>query len=483
VQIVDAIKLLENLCREPREAEWLEFKVSWFREDDIGAYVSGLANSAILHQKEHAYLVFGVEDEAHKQVGTNIRVKNQKIGNEPFENWLSHLLQPKLTINIVEFDKDGKHFAIVVINPAYIMPVRFKNVAFIRVDTVLKNLRDYPERERSIWSITSKFSFEHGIAAGNLKTNDILELFHCQKLLDALEINKKSDTSIINHFIMEGFLIDDKQGGYDATNLFAIVAGKNLSNFPSISKKAPRVVTYRGTDKLDSVGDQLGRHGYGVSFNDMLKYISDRIPHKEEMRLGNRITVYDIPIIAIRELVANALIHQDFMSVGDGPLIEIFKDRIRIINPGSPLISTDRFIDAPPKSRNERLAGLMKRLGFCEERGSGVDRALDAIEEANLRAPLFQEIENTTVVTLYRGDQFANMSKEERIRACYQHAALCVERGRDMSNATLRKRFGLTDKQYPQASIVIRDTMDSGLIRPLDEDQGNRNARYVPFWA
>lgn len=258
---------------------------------------------------------------------------------------------------------------------------------------------------------------------------------------------------------------------------------RRLNLFPTLSKKAPRVVTYSGTDKLDSMGDVSGQRGYGVGFERMLSYISERTPHKEEMKNGNRVTVYNIPLIVIRELTANALIHQDFMSKGDGPLIEIFKDRIRIINPGKPLISTDRFIDAPPKSRNEKLAGLMKRLGFCEERGSGIDRALDAIEDANLRAPNFQEIEDSTVVTVYHDRIFANMAKEERLRACYQHAALRYERGLEMSNSSLRRRFGLSDKQYPQASIVIREAMEKGLIRPLDEEQGNRNARYVPFWA
>jgi ATP-dependent DNA helicase RecG len=69
---------------------------------------------------------------------------------------------------------------------------------------------------------------------------------------------------------------------------------------------------------------------------------------------------------------------------GTGPLIEIFSDRIEITNPGSPLVDTKRFIDFPPRSRNEGLAGLMRRIGVCEERGSGVDKAIDAIEEAHL---------------------------------------------------------------------------------------------------
>jgi ATP-dependent DNA helicase RecG len=124
----------------------------------------------------------------------------------------------------------------------------------------------------------------------------------------------------------------------------------------------------------------------------------------------------------------------------------------------------------------------MKRLGYCEERGSGVDRAIEEIEKATLRAPLFQEIESTTAVTVFQDSSFRDMTKEERIRACYQHACLRFERGLRLSNADLRTRFGLTDKQSTQASNVIRGAQDALLIRPADADQANRTARYVPFW-
>jgi ATP-dependent DNA helicase RecG len=215
----------------------------------------------------------------------------------------------------------------------------------------------------------------------------------------------------------------------------------------------------------------------------LLAYIMDKIPHKEIIEHGIRNKRYSIPEAAIREFVANALIHQDLSSSGSGPTVEIYVDRIKITNPGEPLINPDRFIDAPPKSRNEKLAALMRRIGLCESRGSGIDRALEAIESAVLPAPFFQVVEDSTVVTVYAERSFANMTKDERLRACYQHAALKFESGAKMSNQSLRERLGLGDKQYPQVSALIREAMDAGLISPLDEDQANRTARYIPWWA
>jgi len=82
------------------------------------------------------------------------------------------------------------------------------------------------------------------------------------------------------------------------------------------------------------------------------------------------------PEIALRELIANALIHQDFSISGTNPMIEIFDNRIEITNSGKPLIDVLRFIDHQPKSRNEKLANLMRQMRICEELGSGIDKGL-----------------------------------------------------------------------------------------------------------
>ena len=87
----------------------------------------------------------------------------------------------------------------------------------------------------------------------------------------------------------------------------------------------------------------------------------------EEIGMAFRKDVKMFPELAIRELVANALIHQDFTERGAGPMIEIFDDRVEVINPGKPIMSTMRFVDHNPQSRNEKLAHFMRRLNICEE--------------------------------------------------------------------------------------------------------------------
>ncbi len=95
-----------------------------------------------------------------------------------------------------------------------------------------------------------------------------------------------------------------------------------------------------------------------------------------------------------------------------------------ITNPGRPLVKTDRFLDSPPKSRNEALASFMRRIGVCEERGSGVDKVIFQTEFYQLPAPLFEETDEHTRSVLFAHKDFKDMGKEDRIRACYLHACL-----------------------------------------------------------
>lgn len=153
------------------------------------------------------------------------------------------------------------------------------------------------------------------------------------------------------------------------------------------------------------------------------------------------------------------------------------------INPGEPLVEPDRFIDTPSKSRNPNFAKLMRAAGIVEQRGSGVDRAFREIEKAALPPPLIQTIEGATVVTLFTAKPFSQLTQADRVRACYQHACLQFEQNSPMGNLSLRRRFGLSDKQYPQVSNVIADAIEAGRIKPLNEGQANKIARYVPYWA
>lgn len=166
---------------------------------------------------------------------------------------------------------------------------------------------------------------------------------------------------------------------------------------------------------------------------------------------------------------------------GAGPLVEMFSDRIEITNPGQPLVQPERFLDFPPRSRNEALAALMRRMRLCEEQGTGIDKVIVAVELHQLPAPDFRTEGEAVRAVLFAPRKFADLTADERIRACYQHAALKYLSGQRMKNATLSERLGIDPQNAAQTSGVIKQAIKKGLIRSADS--AHPRAGYVPFWA
>lgn len=152
--------LLKDLQALSKECEWAEFKVDYWEPQEIGEYLSALANSACYHQQKCGYLVFGIEDETHRLVGTKFKPLHEKKGNQELENWLATQLNPRIDFNIFEFDYNDMHFSIFKVDAAASMPVSFRGMPYIRIGSYKKQLDDHPERERKIWNRTNRLVFE-----------------------------------------------------------------------------------------------------------------------------------------------------------------------------------------------------------------------------------------------------------------------------------------------------------------------------------
>ena len=214
-----------------------------------------------------------------------------------------------------------------------------------------------------------------------------------------------------------------------------------------------------------------------------MKYIEALIPTREVIIGAKREKKSAYPMLAIREAIANALIHQDFSISGTGPVVEIFETRIEITNPGIPLVDIRRIIDNPPKSRNEKLAALMRRLGMCEELGTGWDKITITCELSCLPAPKIDLYSDSTKVSLFSDKTFSNISPEDKLWACYLHSCVKHVQGEYLTNSSLRKRFGLKDSSSGSISRLIKDAVEAKLIKPLEPDTTPRYMKYLPIWA
>jgi ATP-dependent DNA helicase RecG len=256
-----------------------------------------------------------------------------------------------------------------------------------------------------------------------------------------------------------------------------------LGDFPDLARKAPRVVVYTGVSKLETRLDRHVTRGYAVGFNELVSLVLEQLPQNEVIAGALRREVKLLPIASVRELIANALIHQDLAVPGASPVIEIFANRMEVSNPGAPIVAVDRFIDGY-QSRNERLADFMRRLNICEERGSGIDRVISEAELYQLPAPKFNSHLVRTVATVFGSKPFEQMDREDRVRACHQHCVLKWVLGERMTNQTLRERFGLPEARSAIASQIIAATIEAGMVK-ADEAVGasRKYARYLPIWA
>lgn len=477
-------ELLTSLLALPKETEWVEFKHNNDNPEDIGEYLSALANSAALHGREGGYLVWGIQDGTHKVVGTTVQPRLRKIGNEELENWLAHL-SPRVDFRFHDCEYNAQHVALLRVQPALASPVSFKGTEWIRVGGVKKKLKEHPGKEKELWLVLARLSFEKGIAAEEVPGDDILDLLNYPKYFELSDQRLPANRAgILERMSVDRLIVRHRNDTFDVTNLGAILFANQLSDFGTLARKAFRVIRYEGTNRVETEYEKPGVKGYAAGFEGLVGYINDHVPRNEVLGQALRREVRMYPERAIRELVANAMIHQDFSMSGTGPMVEIFDDRVEVSNPGTPLIDPLRFIDHAPRSRNEILADLMRRLGICEERGSGFDKVVFETEVFQLPAPDIRVDSTHTRVILFGHQELSKMDRRDKIRACYQHSALLYVSNKRMTNSTLRERFKIPEKDYFVASRIIRDTLDAGLINREDpESKSRKHARYVPFWA
>jgi len=320
-------------------------------------------------------------------------------------------------------------------------------------------------------------------ALKNASAQDIIQLLDTQTFFDLLNLPYPTEQLGVLAKLLSERLIEETSGGYSVLNMGAILLAKNLRSFSGVSRKATRVVVYTGDSKLETISDITGEKGYAVGFKGLVAYVMSQLPQNEVIKDAIRKEVTLVPEVVIRELLANALIHQDLEVTGASPSVEIYSSRIEISNPGEPVVPVDRFIDGY-LSRNERLADLMRRFGICEEKSSGIDRVVESAEILQLPAPDFLVEFKRTNIVIHGPRSFRDMDGRDRIRACHQHCVLQYVLRKQMTNQSLRERFGVSEGSGNIISQIITSAVEQGLIKnDPNAPDSRRYARYVPIWA
>jgi ATP-dependent DNA helicase RecG len=475
-----AIKLLEkSLYPVPQELNEIDWKCELSTKTDrLAQHISAFAN-----YPGGGFLAIGISNagESNPLSKNEMDETIKKLGNIARNN----LAQPiSIEHSVINYNNQAVLFIHIPEQLNKPVHLRGSNIYDCYTRSAGQTVKLSRHEVVQLIATSSGYDFEEQIVLRNVDENEVIKQIDYDSYFSLQEKRLPDTKTNIILALADDKLLAKTNEGWDILKLGAILFAKNLNVFKELSRKAVRVIVYEGTGRISALKELEDLKGYATGFEGLISYIMDQLKHNEIIETALRKNVKVYPEIAIREFVANALIHQDFTVAGSGVMVEIFSDRIEITNPGIPLVDTNRFIDTAPKSRNESLASLMRRLNICEERGSGIDRAIDAIELFQLPAPKFIRGDDYTRIIMYAPTSLTRMNNEDRIRACYQHTCLHYVNNQPANNQSVRKRFNIPINNVSFASKIIAETVESGLIKPaIPASVSKKFASYIPFWA
>ncbi|MEX2373969.1 MAG: RNA-binding domain-containing protein [Dehalococcoidia bacterium] len=379
--------LIDRLRALPRETEWLEFKRNKADPQEIGEYLSALANEASLGNQPRGYLVFGIDDITHDVVGTRFDPYVTKAkGNQDLLPWLGALLQPNPGIEILVVDYPAGRVVTLAVGPARDRPTAFAGKAYCRAGTSTTELSRHPEKERALWTRGSDWSAElcDGASLTDLDPEAIAkarEQFVVKHPGQATEVEGWDDRTFLNkaHVLKQGAV----------TNTALLLLGRS----ESATLLAPAVAKLSWILK-DAANRELDYEHIGPPFllagDRLLKRIRNLIVRAlpSGTLFPQEITQYDPWVL--REALHNAIAHQDYRRHGRIVVVE-FPDRVLVTNVGDFLpgdVETVIRQDAPQAIyRNPFVADAMVELNLIDTQGGGIKRMFETQRRRSFPLP------------------------------------------------------------------------------------------------
>lgn len=474
------LELLEkSLSPLPQELNELDWKASTCKPERMGRHLSAFANYT-----GGGYLVFGIEDGG---IIKGLTPKESELYASQIGNWSRDLVTPEVRTQIFSFEYKGKALLGVYVEEAFDKPVHKKNGSlddsYLRAGGQSRQMTRGEVRQSMMSSRHQRFE-ELPASLPSTILENWLDWFDFSEFLKRTRFESTAQERLFEHLFYHKLLIRVDQN-FIPSNLAILTCAKDLSSFPSYERYAVRIIEYLDTTKMQAKKDLTIQLGVSLGLDLIVKQIAEALPHSEIIQNATKIRTSAIPLIAIRELIINSIMHRDFSKTNSFITVEIFSDRIEITNPGGllPDISVDRLIDHPSICRNEVFSDCLRKLGLAEERGSGVDNALGAIELWGLPPVIFESQRDYFKATILMPRKFNDMSKEERITAVYQHTCLNKLTGKRTTNSSLRERFKLSPDDTTKIGRLINDALEAKKIKLANPNASKRDFHYLPYWA
>ena len=476
----DPVSLVRELAGNHRESEWLEFKHNTNDPEMIAERISAIANGSAMVGRSSGYMVWGVDDGTHDIIGTSFDPWTQKVRGQELIGWLRSMMSDNAVFDFTGCTVDGHPMVVLRVGPATGYPVSFRSREYIRDGSYTKLLVERPQLASALWSALGSRMIETTSAMEDCSEEDVRRLLSVEAILSMLKLPVTlRDGSLMDSLEDNGILSRQDDGRYSVTVLGALLFARDLSRFRSLSRKALRIVRYNG-DSRTEIGRQFeDMRGYALGFEDNIRTIMMMLPSREVIRTGRAVLTEDFSEVVIREVLTNAMVHQDLSVNGMNLSVEVFRNRVEITDPGVMLVEGDRLVDSAPRSRNDRMAAMMRRIGLSEEMGTGWDRIVDSSEEHGLSVPHVAPDVNGARVIINGPRPLDEMMYDEIVWNCYMHTCSRFMKGLVMTVSSLGERFDTDDVVW--ISDLISRACSRGLVKATEDPRLPDG--FVPYWA
>lgn len=240
-------------------------------------------------------------------------------------------------------------------------------------------------------------------------------------------------------------------------------------HFPDAWIQAGR---FRGTDRSRIV-DHVEIRSFPVrAIEETIGFVEKHVIHGAEIGAVRRKERWNLPPVAVREAVINAVAHADYAQRGAPIRVSIFDDRLEVENPG--LLPFGLTVEDLPrgisKLRNRVIGRVLHALGLIEQWGSGVQRMTGACREMGLAPPRFEELAARFRVTIST-ERVSSPLLDDTDQAIVDSLA----RGKGFLTSEIARAVGLT----PRATRTrLARLVGSGLLREVGTGPQDPKRRY-----
>ncbi len=361
----------------------LEFKETLPKNESIAKTAIAFSNTS------GGKLIIGVNDQ-REIVGiddTNIFEIQDKIASIVFDSCNPNILPEIYTLNI-----DGKLLLVIEFFRGNLLPYYLKNEGknkgtYIRIGAT--NRKAYFENIVELERQKRHISYDEEICYDKV-LND-LDLAPLRKRFE--DINRPLNDEKLKNLK----LTKEEHSVTYPTNALMILLGEPLHCMVKCAR-------FKGTtmelfiDKKEYSGDIFSILEKSIAF------MQNHINLRGEIKGLVRTDTYEIPQVALREALINALIHRDYINGGRDIKVGIYDDIVNIVSPGSfpNTITAEDIMSGRSEARNKVVANVFKELGLIEQWGSGISRIKMACKESGLKEPKIEEENDFVDVEFYR---------------------------------------------------------------------------------